>query len=137
MTLLEVMIALAILAFGLLAMLAMQIHAMRGGKVGRHYTRASRIASDQIETLHRFPWANVNIQPTGGWTLPTVVTDTLQVGGAVQQEQSYSMIWRITNDPINANLRQIDVQVTWREMNDAPAPAPPRRYAVSAIRYND
>ena len=69
MTLLEVMIALAVLAMGLLAMLAMQISAMRGGKYGRHTTEAAQLARDQMEYLHRLDWGDAAVQPTGAHLL--------------------------------------------------------------------
>ncbi|HEX2486818.1 MAG TPA: prepilin-type N-terminal cleavage/methylation domain-containing protein, partial [Myxococcota bacterium] len=69
MTLVEVMLATVLLAFGLLAMLALQMHAMRGGQRGRHYTEAAQIARDQMELMHRTPWAAATVQPTA-WTAP-------------------------------------------------------------------
>jgi hypothetical protein len=48
---------------------------------------------------------------------------------------TYSVSYRVTNDA-DPNLRLVDVRVTWTEMN-APAGAPPRRYAMSTIRHDD
>jgi Tfp pilus assembly protein PilV len=140
MTLLEVMIALAILAVGLLAMLAMQVSAMRSGKYGRHTTQAAQLARDQMEYLHRLDWADAEIAPQA-WTPPTFLGQaglwTVQVESATgfQQEMTYNVSYRVTNDA-NPDLRLVDVRVTWTEMN-APAGAPPRRYAMSTIRHDD
>lgn len=133
MTLLEVMIALAILAAGLLAMLAMQISAMRGGRAGRDVTEAARIAQDQMELLHRVDWTDPQMNPTA-WTVPTVVNGAV-TGAGPALAQAYNLSWRIqaTADP---NLRLVDVRVTWQEPNQPPG-APPRRYAVSTARHND
>ena len=140
MTLLEVMIALAVLAVGLLAMLAMQVSAMRGGKYGRHTTEAAQLARDQMEYLHRLDWGDAAIQPTN-WTVDfqgSLAPQIIQVeeGGGQQQEMTYTVSYRVTNDALDTNLRLLDVRVTWTEMN-APAGAPPRRYAMSTIRHND
>ena len=135
MTILEVMIALGILAVGLLAMLAMQISAMRGGKYGRHSTEASQLARDQMEFLHRLEWTDPQMAPTG-WTPPVATPIVVQSASGPQQEMIYNVSHRITNDGLDPNLRLVDVRVTWTEMN-APPGAPPRRYAMSTIRHDD
>lgn len=141
MTLIEVMIALAVLAVGLLAMLAMQVSAMRSGKYGRHTTQAAQLARDQMEFLHRLDWDDPLMGPTA-WTAPTfmgtagAVTITVQSANGPQQEMAYTVSHRISNDAVDSNLRLLDVRVNWTEMN-APAGAPPRRYAMSTIRHND
>jgi prepilin-type N-terminal cleavage/methylation domain-containing protein len=141
MTLIEVMIALAVLAIGLLAMLAMQVSAMRSGKYGRHTTQAAQLARDQMEYLHRLDWADPLMAPTA-WTAPTFmgtagpVNVVVQSANGPQQEMNYTVSHRITNDAVDANLRLLDVRVNWTELN-APAGAPPRRYAMSTIRHND
>lgn len=141
MTILEVMIALSVLALGLLAMLAMQVSAMRGGKYGRHTTQAAQLARDQMEFLHRLDWADALVQPTA-WTAPaymgtagpTIVT--VQSANGPQQEMTYNVSYRVTNDAADTNLRLLDVRVNWTEMN-APPGAPLRRYAMSTIRHDD
>jgi Tfp pilus assembly protein PilV len=136
MTLVEVMLATVLLAFGLLAMLALQLHAMRGGQRGRHYTEAAQIARDQMELLHRTPWTDAAVQPTA-WTAPIAVTNDVDLdAGGTAQEQAFGVDWRITAN--GADLRQVDVRVTWYEPNDPPPPAAPqRRYAITSLRFND
>lgn len=136
MTLVEVMLATVLLAFGLLAMLALQLHAMRGGQRGRHYTEAAQIARDQMELMHRTPWLDAAVQPTG-WTIPVAVTNDVELeGGGNAQEQAFNVDWRVTAN--GADLRQFDVRVTWYEPNDPPPPTPPRRrYAITSLRFND
>lgn len=135
MTLVEVMLATVLLAFGLLAMLALQLHAMRGGQRGRHYTEAAQIARDQMELLHRTPWTDPAVQPTA-WVAPVAVANDVQLdGGATSQEQAFNVDWRVTAN--GADLRQFDVRVTWYEPNDDPANPPRRRYAISSLRFND
>ena len=133
-TLLEVVIALGILAFGLLAMLAMQMQALRGGNAGRHQTRAAQIARDRMEIFQRSPW--ITIPDTGGWVLNADVTqiEGAVTGGAapVSTEAAFNVDWRVTD--MLPNLRQIDVRVTWSEPSDPPG-WPPRRYALTSQRY--
>ena len=138
-TLVEVMIAFVLLSIGLLAMLALQLHAMRGGQLGRHYTFAAQAARDQMEMLHRLPWGDAQIAP-GGWTLVAAPAEVIELdGGATVQEQTYAMAYRVTADAVDpALLRHFDVRITWYEQNDDPAPAlPRRRYAMTSIRFND
>jgi Tfp pilus assembly protein PilV len=135
MTLIEVMIALGVLAVGLLAMLAMQVSAMRSGKYGRHTTQAAQMARDQMEFLHRLDWTDAAIQPTN-WTAPVATPVIVQSASGPQQEMVYNVSYRVRADATDTNLRLLDVRVTWTETN-APPGAPPKRYAMSTIRHND
>ncbi len=140
MTLVEVMIATVLLGFGLLAMLALQMQAMRGGQTGRHYTNAAQIARDLMEELHRIPWDDPRALPTGGWVVEPVESNTVELEGVGPvQEQTFNVDYRIQTDPTSpADLRLIDVRVQWYEQQDDPAPAPPvRRYAITSVRFDD
>jgi prepilin-type N-terminal cleavage/methylation domain-containing protein len=139
MTLIEVMIATVLLAFGLLAMLALQMHAMRGGRVGRHYTQAAQVARDRMEELHRLPWDHADVQPTAGWVVDPALDSQAQNVTGLTTEQSFTRDYRVVADAANpGELRRIDVRVTWYEASDEPAPAPPiRRYAITTVRFND
>ena len=132
-TIVETMVAFTILAFGLLAMLAMMTAALQGGQVGRHATDAARIARDQLEYFHRIGWTDGDLAPTG-WTAPRVVTNDVQ-SVVIEQEMTYGLSWRIANDAGNPDLRLIDVVVTWQEGNDR-LTAPIRRVAMSSVRYD-
>ncbi len=134
-TLIESVIALTILAVGLLAMVALQLQALHQSEWGRHTTDAGRIARDQLEVFSRTPWGAATLQPTA-WTAPIAVNKTVQSQTGTQQEQAFNLQWRITTDGTEPNLRHIDVRVLWRQ-EQQDAAAPDRRYAVSSMRYND
>jgi prepilin-type N-terminal cleavage/methylation domain-containing protein len=134
-TLVESMIALTILAVGLLAMLGLQMQAMRQSEWGRHTTEGARIARDQLEAFNRAPWGAAVLQPTG-WTAATSVASTVQLVNGTRTQQAFDVQWRITTDASEPNLRLIDVRVQWREEDQDPA-SPSRRYAVSSMRYNN
>jgi len=127
--------ALTILAVGLLAMLGLQLHAIRQASWGRHGTQAGVVVRNQIETFNRLDWADAQLQPTS-WTTPVAVATTVQSAQGGQQEQSFDLSWRITADATDANLRHIDVRTLWRETDQNPT-SPARRYVVSSIRYNN
>lgn len=135
LTLIEVMIAMGILSFGLLALLALQVEAMQGGRSSRHSTEASRIARDRMETFQRLAWDDPALDDTGGWTDPVTVTNTVTMpNGSTATEETYELQWRITDDASNPDLRSIDVRVTW---DDGTSRGDGGRIAMSSIRHND
>lgn len=131
LTLIEVMLALSILAAGLLAMLTVNIHAFRGGAQGHHVSEAARIAQDQMEILQRTPWVGL---PVSAWSALTPVNGTIS-GAGVTVPQVYNWQFRVTAFPADPALRLVDVQVFWREPNQ-PAASPNKRYAMSSTRFN-
>jgi type IV pilus assembly protein PilV len=120
-SLIEVMIALAILAFGLLAMSGMQIHAMRGGASGRQSSQAAAFAQDKMEEFQRTAWTALG--NTSGWTSGDTETPA-------QGNQSYIVSWRIADVVANAT-KSIDVRVTWSELR-----RPNRSLTISSYRFN-
>lgn len=57
-TLIEVMIAMVVLAIGLLAMAQLQVTAIRGLTYSRHFSVATQLAEAQLETLMNYPFPN-------------------------------------------------------------------------------
>lgn len=126
-TLLEVMLAMSILAFGLLGLAAMQLHAMQGRASGRHTTFAAAVAQTQMDELQRRRWTDV--ADTGGAWVSQARSEIVQ-DGTNQVEQAYTLNWRITDEVANVT-RLIDVRVTWDEPK-----RPNRAYSLSSIRFN-
>lgn len=123
LTLIEVMIALTILAVGLLTLASMQLEALRGGRSGASDTYATTLAQDKMEELQRMSWASADLAATGNWVTP--VTEPHPVNG-----QTYLVDWRVT-DIVADWTRSIDVRVRWngpRRNN--------RSRILSSIRYN-
>jgi prepilin-type N-terminal cleavage/methylation domain-containing protein len=132
-SLLEVMIAMTILAIGLLGALSMQVQALTGNSTGRHVSEAMRIGLDQLEALKYQGWAAT---PVSTWTPAIVVVGPEAVAArAGELRQQFNVSWRIQAVAPLTLVRQIDVRVTWREPGDAPA-LPLRRYAVSSFKFN-
>jgi prepilin-type N-terminal cleavage/methylation domain-containing protein len=100
-TLLEVMIALAIFAIGILAVSAMQISSINVNAGARMQTEATNVASDAMERLLALPYdhnqldADVTInphsQPVGAYTVEWTVT-TPAVGDPVYGDMAVKMI---------------------------------------------
>jgi prepilin-type N-terminal cleavage/methylation domain-containing protein len=133
-TLVETMFALSILAVGLLAMLTMQMHALKQGRYGRHTTEAMQVARDQMEYFMRLPWAAADVQPVG-WTVPTSITVSVQNDAGVQAQQVFNVRWRISTAGFDSNIRLIDVDVTWTE-SDANAGFV-RRFVLTSSKNNE
>jgi type IV pilus assembly protein PilV len=127
-TLLEVVIALGVLAFGLLALAAMQLHALRGGRTGRHTSEGMTVAQDQMEVLQRMDFTGM--AQTAGWVSQGSVANNVMGPGGNEEEQVYAVDWRITDD-VATWTKLVEVRVTWSE------PDWPNRQAVlSSRRYN-
>ena len=128
-TLLEVLLALSILAFGLLGLAAMQLYAMQGRSSGRHSTFAATLAQTQMDELQRRNWTTVT--DTGGAWVSQIRNNTVQEDNSTSQvEQAYTLSWRITDD-VAGVTRLLDVRVTWTEED-----GDNRAYSISSIRYN-
>ena len=71
-TLLEIMITLTVVAIGLMAMMMMQVQAMKDGSRGRHRTGAAMIARDQIERIQNMPFSDSSLDVMNPltWTTP-------------------------------------------------------------------
>jgi prepilin-type N-terminal cleavage/methylation domain-containing protein len=127
-TLLEVVIALGILTFGLLAVAAMQLYGLRGGRTGKHMTQAMTIAQDRMEIFQRV--AFVDMAPTGGWSAVTAIDETVEAASGTREEESYGVDWRISDDVVGWT-KIIDVRVSWNEPE-----MPNRRVVLTSRRYN-
>lgn len=144
-TLVEVVIAMGILATGLLSIAAMQVQAMRNGKLGKHHSDAAAVAFTQIEQMTRLAWNGTVTDPLLNPTwpafvqLPQPVQRTLLVGGANLVEQTYNVQIRVRDlapippaPPLPVTWKEIDVRVIWNEPN-----APGRTITMSTIRHRD
>jgi prepilin-type N-terminal cleavage/methylation domain-containing protein len=129
-TLIEVMISLGVLAFGLLALAAMQLHALREGTTGRHATVAMTIAQDQLESFQRVDFTDAALNPTGNWTANVATARTVDGAATGAEEEVYAVAWRVTNEAANW-MKRIEVRVTWDEPD-----WPNRQLVLTGRRYN-
>ena len=94
-TIIEVMIAIAVLTIGLLAIGSVQISSINGNNTGKMTSQAATFAADQLERLLALDFDDSD----------------LDVGAYNRQEGSYSIDWTIAN-AATANTRLITVTVT-------------------------
>ena len=111
-SLVEVMIAMVILSFGLLGVAALQVRAITEGSSGSHMSNAGAIARNRLEELNRLAWDAAVLNASGGnWADATVPTVTVQ-------GVDYSVEERIAWDDPDATLVQlkaIEVRASWSD----------------------
>lgn len=152
-SLLEILIALAILGFGLLGLAAMQLHAMREGSTSRYSSDAARIARDQMEQIQRMPFATVGAAAGAGFQAPPWINVAGFAPGQLPVQiqtapaappgaglvQVYNVAWNVNTVPGDPNLLSVDVEVSWTEIN-RPNAKPTRTglptVTLSSVRYN-
>ena len=122
-SLIEVMITLLILAFGLMTLAFVQLQAMRQGSQGRHTGDGTAIARSYLEQAARVPWAELEAARTaGGWQdpdwdgVPDRFVSVDRPGGlAATNEHSYSIEWSVTAIAGTSCVRDVQVRVQWSE----------------------
>jgi type IV pilus assembly protein PilV len=96
-TLLEVMIALVVLAIGLLGLASLQIMAIKGNSYGQQMTVASTLAQSQLEQLRR----------------TTLVAGNFGDTVTAQNGITYSRNWIVTaNDP-QQGMNTVTITISW------------------------
>lgn len=138
-SLLEVVIAMAILAFGLLTLALMQIQAIKQGSAGRHTGAAAAVARTYIEQAHRVPWSVLTADLGGGWQNPGWAAapavwnvQVAQPGGGTVSEHSYDVSWRVSAVAGSTCLRDVEIRVSWDEQDRST----PKQTVLATRRYN-
>jgi type IV pilus modification protein PilV len=117
-TLIEVLIAIVILTFGLLAVGSMQISAIRGNFMGGNTSIALSLASQKMEDLLNKDFNHTDLTDSKTGSLSTLVTgqtdheEKVSEEGVVGASGFYRRIWNIANQN-NPPSKSIMVIVTW------------------------
>jgi len=107
-TILEVMIALAIFAIGILGAIQLHIRSTSGNTSARTITEGTTFAVDRVEKLMTLPYDDT------AWDAGT---DTDTVTGS-DSGVTYNLTWTITEDNPVENTKQIALSVTWDEQGN-------------------
>lgn len=99
-TLLEVMIAMVILAIALLGLAGLQLVSVNSNSLASQITEATTLAQDQLELLVATPFANL----TSG-------NANVTRGGSGDDATAYNVQWVVNPDP-PAGVSRADVTVT-------------------------
>ena len=103
-TLLEVLIGLVILAFGLLAIAGMQITSVKGNFFSNNMTQASILAQDRLEVLRNLDWNHAD--------LSIGTHEEGQISGTI-----FSRKYTVSLVP-GTNMLNIVVTVSWHDNID-------------------
>ena len=109
LSLIELMIAMSVLALGMLAAASMQYSAVRNNTTGNVNTQAAMLAEAQLEILKNQDIDSAALAP-GDYSDPTPIDENGNPGGI------YNRSWRI--DPLGASARRIRVTVQWSKFGD-------------------
>jgi len=98
-TLIEVLVALVILSFSLLALAGLMVTTTKNNAFGGHMTEAATFAQDKLEELRAIKWENL----FDG-------NNTDQQGGSTGI--NYTRNWKVTT---NGSLKTITIDVNWND----------------------
>ena len=122
MSMIEVMIAVVVLSFGILAMTVMQLEALRQGGAGRNTTDAAAVGRTYLEQVHRLPFADLDALKGTGWLQPAWAGARSSFDTAVASptagtaiENTYDVLWRITAVADTTCLLDVEMEVSWGE----------------------
>lgn len=110
-SLIEILISLAILGFGLLSIAKLQGTLITGSDHARQITEAINIGQDKLEELRSF-FAIDDGTGTVGYVAIGDNNDT--VAG---ENASYARAWTVTDSPDN-NYKTINLTVSWTDQNN-------------------
>lgn len=109
-TLLEVIIAISILTFGLLAVASMQTSAIRGNDNASRITEATTLAQDRLEKILALRYTNAAISDGN----PAVGTPTTYAVATPPGFTGYNLSYSVDADNPVLNAKLIIVTITWQ-----------------------
>ena len=118
-TLIEVLVAITILAVGLLALALMQTTAIKANALSSKSTMATQLAQDRLETFKNISFAAIVSSPAAGYDTATMRPQYANLPGAAGDTPppvrgtTYYRVWFVTNN--SATLRTITVWVCWQD----------------------
>jgi len=118
-TLIEVLVAISILCFGLLGVAVMQTSAIRGNSLASDVTEGTIWASEQLETLMRMAAANYDdascLLDTNG-DADAGLNHTGDDADYKTQQGPYLISWNVSVDSPLPNTKTVNVIVSWRAL---------------------
>jgi type IV pilus assembly protein PilV len=118
-SLVEVLVALAILAVGLLALALLQVTAIKGNAVASKWTIATEQAQDRLERFRHVSWDNIASSNSNGFDTGTMVPRYANLPGASGDNTAvrgtpYYRVWYVVNNATNS-LKTITVWCCWQD----------------------
>lgn len=118
-TLIEVLIAIVIFSFGILAVAAMQITSIQGNAKSRLTSEASNVAYSEMDRLLTLDFADVQLINTDNDGVLTDSTVATADGSNPNNPlfNNYNVFWNIVDDAPYAGVKTVGVVVTWNDRN--------------------
>ncbi len=118
-SLIEVMVALTILAVGLLALALLQTTAIKGNSLAAKSTVATQLSQDQLEQFRHTAWASIGSSPVAGYNTGTMTPVYTNLPGSqgnstTARGTTYYRVWLVT-PALPATLRTITVWTCWQD----------------------
>lgn len=113
-TVIELMVAMSVMAFGMLGFIFMQSQAAQGRLAGREMGRATVVTQNYCETLRALDYNN-SLLSVGSHPSATEDTSDGTVDNKISTKYgnfTYNTIWTVSND--SANMKTIIVNTNWR-----------------------
>jgi type IV pilus assembly protein PilV len=110
-TLLEVMIAMVILAVGLLGLAALQLTAVKSNAFSSEMTYATMKAQEYAEVFKNLPFTDTDLDPAGN---PHTAMESSK---GVQ----YTVTWNITDNVPATDMKSINITVQWQSLRQGAA----------------
>lgn len=104
-SLIEVMISILVLSFGLLGVAAMQVTSIKVNSIANKVTSASTILQDRVETLMALPFNHADLTDATEAGLCETHTDPNPPDG-------YTVEWCVDDDP-GGDEKTIDLRAIW------------------------
>ncbi len=119
-SLLEVIVAIAILSVGILAVASMQGNASRNNVFADTRTQAATWATDRIEKLVDLPWDDANLSDADGDGQAGLDNTGFDNNAATTgdadhmvTEGNYTIYWNVADDVPITNVKTVRVIVVW------------------------
>ncbi|MDT8998725.1 prepilin-type N-terminal cleavage/methylation domain-containing protein [Paucibacter sp. APW11] len=113
-TLVEALVAMLIMAFGMVALSGMQTALRRGADLGKQRTDAMRVAQAEIDQLRSFTTITATTPPTAGVFAYSNITQDLNLPAVTVNATSFS-VSRAVTDLSNPPRKNVVVTVTWTD----------------------
>ena len=113
MTLVEVLAAIAILAFGLLAIATMQASSIKGNAQAIDITEAMTAAQDTMEYLMSLAYGHADLDDDDADGASGLNDTTGADGSAAAADPRYTVYWNIAENQPITNVKTVRVIVVW------------------------
>jgi Tfp pilus assembly protein PilV len=121
-TLNEILVSINVIIIAVLGYSLSTVGVIRGNMTNDNTTIAINLAQDKLEQLKaQKKLVNENRCPSSG---DHAITAAGMAGGI------FNRCWRITDSPLGPQLKQVDVRVSWRDLED-------REIVVTTLGYTE